>query len=396
MGLSGGNVYKDLDFDTLVQEHGKTIKAAGAENEVKMAFRIIERGCLAKAPEGQDFEHFLTEVVEEILLEDEISQFEYPATLPKSDAELYNTYKGLVLANCRKILKYGFDIEDAEQEIWTRFCHTNIRQKYLQHGVLKRLPATLTGDVIVDYLGITWDIWETMFSEAVNPPMPLKGNYLDDDAEFKTSDIQELDKSGYFKERPMPRYLPPFACCLQLFEIYLRSAVQNLARNMIRKKERRFSKDQPMTNPHVFLASSSASSYKVARSDSENKESWEDSLTSQYPAADDLCDAHRVAESMEDEEGSFKPSRATVRAAEAQVASSCYEVDSEEGKSLYKETVYQLSLEEIAKEAKKAGLEIHSEEGSMFVGFISQGWSQSEALQYIQRLQNKQNMTVFD
>jgi hypothetical protein len=371
-------------FDDLVHHYSATLEAAGAKDVQGMAYRIVARGMLKRCPRTKGIRRFLTRCVQQLLAEDSISKFEYPASLPKDNAELYSRYRGLVLSCLRKSMRWGPDQGemDPEQEIWAELIHSNILAKYLQVGVLKRLPATMTLDEVQDYLGIDFEVWEALGSKA---PTPVSGHWLARTATFQTTDIQALDEPMDDQGNPLPsiiplrikpRSLPASVTDVRKFEIYLRASVNNRIKNMFRTIERRFVRDAPMRNPNVYLSGGGSDSYHVSGSDSEGRDSWESSVASVAPDAETLCDFHMIAENLGalDADGSYIEDRS------------------------YDGTPKPIpvvdSVSDLVKIAQRCGIDIDSDDAVTFVQMLSQGWERTEALQFMQRLKRKVSVRV--
>ena len=341
------------DFDDLVHLYGNFLIELGASDSLKMATRLYQRGLLKSPPRGKDYLAFLSSRVQRLLAEDKVSKFEYPTELPRDENEMFRKYRRMVMFAIRKVIQWGIEFEDAEQEVWAKLTHSNVLAKYLQVGIFYRIPPTLTAEESQAYLGISEDDWYSWCSRP-GSPAPVRGHWESPTAEYRLSDIQDLDTSGYFRDRPYPRHLPASATEARKFEVYLRTAAQNHARNVIRPHSRRFIKDAPMSNPNVYLTGS-GSNYHVSYS--ESQDSWEASIASQGPGQDSLCDAKALVDNIQECMGD-----------------------------------YQTPLEVLAKMvkvARKTGLEVDSDEALSFVLALSEGHTSSGASGILQRMKTK-------
>lgn len=346
--------YVPGDLDELVQLYESVLSQAGAKDPLNLAARFVSRGYLKKAPR-KNFLKYLVKKVSRILEEDAASAFEYPSTLPRDEGEMYSRYRKMVNSSIRRVISWGLESDDTEQEIWTKLLASNLLQKYVSKAIFDRLPSSMTVCEAQDYLGVTDDQWHARMSQP-GAPTPLQGDWRGD-ATYRKDDILALDNDTDFPSRPLPRVLPDYATDVKKFEGYLRAAAQNHSRNMLRTNERRFQKDAPMRNPHVFLASGGGS-HHVVYSDSEARETWESSLVSDGPSVEDSCDAMALAENLTN-----------------------MGVHDYEG--------YQEALSNLAKQARRAGFDLNSDDAASFVQAVSEGQDPSEAMASIHRMKVK-------
>lgn len=342
------------DLDELMQLYGDVISQAGASDPLSVAARFEARGFLEEAPK-EGFLKFLVKKVRAIIEADHASAFEYPSTLPRSDNDMYLKYRKGVAYAIRRVISWGLETDDTEQEVWSKLIQSGLREKYVRKAIFNRLPSSFTVCEAQDYLGVTEDQWHTRMSQP-GAPTPLQGSWRDN-AVYSKEDIQALDNERDFPSRPIPRTLPAYATDVKKFEGYLRTAAQNHSRNLLRTNERRFQKDAPMRNPHVFLASG-GSSHHVVYADSEARDTWESSLVSEGPTAEESCDAMVLAENLVNL-----------------------------GVDNYEE--YQSALSNLAKQVRRAGFDLDSDDAAAFVQSVSEGMGVPEALSHVHKMKVK-------
>lgn len=351
-----------MDFTDLLDNYAVVLADAGATDIEKMAYRLCDRGFLAEP--HRDVTQHLTACVKRLLKEDAITPFDIPSEIPRNNRELYLRYNSFVRKTLFRKMTWGLDHgeADAEHDVWAELFHSNVIVKYMQRAIFKRLPSTMTLSEALDYLGIHFDQWESLGSLA---PTPVSGHWLDDTALFKTEDIRNLDRvdetERLFTKRPMPRKLPLSTRSARKFVAYLRTAIYNKIKNLFRRATRRFNKDTPMSNPHVYL-SERGSGYQVTALDSEGEHTWETCLTSKATGIESICEAHLMAEKM----GALADDGSYVNSLK-----------------------YMEDLSELLKVARRSGFEVGSDDARIFIQTLSQGHTRAEALRRIQTIKRR-------
>lgn len=240
--------------------------------------------------------------------------FAIPAHLPSTYEELVERYgdkkRGLVMNEIRKRVKYNLDHPDVYSDIWLKIIDKKFITKFIASGATK-LPAKITAEEAVAFLGVDWRAWGRMLSRGVQTEEgqfylePVKGDLRDKQAQFRSVDILKLDRSGYFKSRPYPRMLPEAAVSSKRLALYLKAAVGNYCRNEIRYHVRHFSKDT-LLDPNAVL-SEAGDSFKPHSSDEDSSgrySGWQDSVPAPELDTEQALDAVRLAECLEVEAGS--------------------------------------------------------------------------------------------
>lgn len=248
--------------------------------------RTAKKGFLPSTLRGSDFEGYLQYKVRELLFAPPVpSPFQHPDGIPKDGNELYRKHRRDVLRGIRRVIKFGIDIQDAEQEVWAKLLHSDPITKYVQGAASKRIGKTMTGIEAADFLGLVWETWEEV------APTPLKGEVSDETATYATSDVLPLQEQGLATE---PRKLPKSVSDPWKFASYVKSAATRHAINLIRTEERRFVRDRPLNNTEITLSSQGGGVYRASRVEDRN-ESWETSIASGGPGVDELAEARRTA-----------------------------------------------------------------------------------------------------
>ena len=170
--------------------------------------------------------------------------FDVPPDLPQSDTEMHKAYAHMVAKVVRYRLKFGMDVEDAIDEIWCKLLRSNLLVKFMR-SAHKRLPAQMTAEQALDYLGVEWCAWRRMMACHDKPPNPVKGDAASPEAIYRSEDILALDVSGYFKKRGL-RFLPPSSVSRELFDKYVATAAEHALKNLFRTLDRRFNREETL------------------------------------------------------------------------------------------------------------------------------------------------------
>lgn len=259
-----------------------------------------KRGFLPSTVPGADFEAYLRYRIRDLLFAPpEPPPFQHPEGIPRNGAEMYRMYRKDVLAGVRRVIKYGIDIEDAEQEVWAKLLHADPITKYVQGAASKRIGKTMTGLEASEFLGLLWEPWEAI------APNPLTGDVSDEGATYATSDVLPLQKHNLATE---PRKLPKSVADPWKFRSYVRSAATRHAINILRTDERRFIRDRPLANSEVTLVSQGGGTYRARRVEDRN-DGWEATIESGDSSVDELADARRTASLLGLDKGEASVSR---------------------------------------------------------------------------------------
>lgn len=254
--------------------------------------RMRRKGFLQSSIPG--FDAFLEVQTKKIHAELELGYiFDVPPDLPQSDAEVHELYQATVARVVRYRLKFGIDVEDAISEIWVKLFNSNLLVKFMRSGP-KRLPATLTTDETLDYLGVEWLSWRRMLKNHENAPNPVKGTSKSQDAVYRSEDIRALDESGYFKKRGL-RFLPPAAVSRQMLDKYVARSAEHALKNLFRTLDRHFNREDVLQEGACIQDNRRV---RVLRRDDFDL-AWEDTLSSSDVSPENLIDIKRRAERME-------------------------------------------------------------------------------------------------
>jgi len=216
--------------------------------------------------------------------------FDVPEHLPQNATQLM-AYSPMVAKVIRYRLKYGLPVEDAINDIWVKILNSNVVKKFTRSAA-KRMPATLTTDDVLDYLGIDWPEWQEMLATHENPPNPVKGAATSPDAVYKTADIRAIDESGYFRARGVVRILPAACVGPGSFDRYLQQTIEHALKNIFRTLDRRFNKEDTLGEGACIQENR-----RVRRVDRDSFDTaWEHTLASEAVGADSLIDINRMYE----------------------------------------------------------------------------------------------------
>jgi hypothetical protein len=254
--------------------------------------RMSQKGFFVTRIPG--FDAFLE--VESKKLHDELALgyiFDLPTDLPQTDKEVHEQYQATVARVVRYRLKFGIDVEDAISEIWVKLFNSQLLIKFMRSGP-KRLPATLTTEEVLDYLGVEWFSWRRMLTRHAGAPNPVKGAAKSPDAVYRSEDIRALDESGYFKKRGL-RFLPPAAVSKQMLDKYIARSAEHALKNLFRTLDRRFNKEDVLQEGACIQDNRRV---RVVRRDDFDL-AWEDTLSSNEVSAESLIDIKRRVERME-------------------------------------------------------------------------------------------------
>ncbi len=211
--------------------------------------------------------------------------FDLPSDLPQNNRELHEEYQVPVAQIIRRRVKYGLEIEDAINEVWTRLFKADILIKFVRSGP-GRLPAHLTLDEALDFLGIDWPAWQQMMAECPDAPNPTKGASSSRTAVYRSEDILALDRSGSLGPRGA-RVLPPYAVSKEMLNKYVvRSAEQHL-KNVFRTLQRRFNREDTLQE-RAYISENR--SVRLRRCETQSNLAWEDTLQSEEPLADQVLE----------------------------------------------------------------------------------------------------------
>lgn len=230
--------------------------------------------------------------------------FDVPTGLPQSDNEMLEAYTATVARVVRYRLKFGMDVEDAIDEVWLKLFSSNLLVKFMRSGP-KRLPAHMTTEEVLDFLGVEWRTWRsTLALHRERAPNPVKGSSDSLEAVYRSEDIRALDESGYFKKRGL-RYLPAASVSREMFDKYVATAAEHALKNLFRTLDRRFNREDTLQDGACIQDSGGHRRVRVLRRDDVDF-SWEDTLSSSGSsplsgsgmssiAADSLVDIKRRA-----------------------------------------------------------------------------------------------------
>jgi hypothetical protein len=219
---------------------------------------------------------------------DEMGQgrmFDLPADLPQNNNDLHRSYKVIVAQVVRRRLKYGMEVEDAINEIWVRLFKADLLTKFIRSGP-SRLPAHLTLDETLDFLGVDWSAWQRMMKEYADAPNPSKGSADSQTAVYRSEDILILDQGGYFRERGA-RVLPGYAVSREMLNKYVMRAAEQHLKNLFRTLGRRFNREDILQD-RAYISENRA--VRLRRCDATSNQAWEDSLRSEDPLADQVLE----------------------------------------------------------------------------------------------------------
>jgi hypothetical protein len=227
--------------------------------------------------------------------------FDVPLHLPQSADEIMTTYSPTVMRVVRYRLKFGIDVEDAIDEVWLKLLSSNLLVKFMRSGP-KRLPAHMTTEEVLDFLGVEWRTWRSVLGlHPDHAPNPVKGSSDSLEAIYHSEDIRALDGRGYFKKRGL-RYLPASSVSREMFDKYVATAAEHALKNLFRTLDRRFNREDTMQEGACIQDNRRA---RVPRRDDVDF-SWEDTLSDNGAlplsgsgisniAADNLIDIKRRA-----------------------------------------------------------------------------------------------------
>lgn len=188
------------------------------------------------------FAEFLSAEAKKIAEEIQLGYiFDVPPDLPQTQDEIMAEYEGTIVRVVRFHLKYGIDVEDAIHEVWTKLFKSNLLVKFMRSGA-SRLPAQLTTEEVLDYLGVEWSAWRRMLATYEKAPNPVKGACESMEAIYHSEDITALDNSGYFKKRGL-RYLPAASVSKDVFDKYVAKAATHALLNVFRTLDRRANRE---------------------------------------------------------------------------------------------------------------------------------------------------------
>jgi len=229
--------------------------------------------------------------------------FELPEHLPQNNTELYLTYRKMVANYVFKRAKYGIDFVDAVGEVWKKILASDVLRKFTQKGLL-RLPVTMTGAEVRDYLGISDSAWDGLCART-KAPTPVTGDVRSLDAIFKTMDVKKLDAANPFRYRPFQRRLPVAAVTAAQFNGYMKLTAARALANVFRSLDRHSNRE--VTLGAAVLVDSGDTMTPV-HDQGDSPTSWENSLESSEVSADERCDHIKLAELMGVEPGSVEAS----------------------------------------------------------------------------------------
>lgn len=219
----------------------------------------------------------------------------WPETLPRDNDALVRMYGPYVYDCLRRSSKIKTDEELREitQQVWFNLFNGKVLERFLTAATTK-LPRTLTLDETLNYLGVTEGQWANAWryhakKKSYWMPDPVQGKPLAEDSLYLTSDVITLDESGFLKGRRVrPRKGPKITG--RGFKSYLMTSARNHWLNLCRTRRRRHQERPQEAN--LVLAPSSAGTYHKAKV-REEAFSWEDSLTENEPAMEDMMDLAR-------------------------------------------------------------------------------------------------------
>lgn len=213
--------------------------------------------------------------------------FDLPLHLPQNDSELVARYATTIARVVRCHLKFGTGVTDAINEIWVRFFTTNILIKFMRSG-LKRLPAQLSTDDALDFLGVDWEDWQGMMKTHAGAPTPLKGSSESLDAVYRTEDIMALETSNVLRKRYL-RYLPVACVSSVIFDRYVERAAENTLLNLFRTLDRRFNREDTLQEGACIQDNRRVRQLRRDEPDL----AWEDTLRSDDISVESLIDIKR-------------------------------------------------------------------------------------------------------
>lgn len=231
--------------------------------------------------------------------------FDVPPELPQTNEDMMAAYQLTVGRVVRYRLKFGMDVEDAIGEVWLKLLSSNLLVKFMRSGP-KRLPAHMTTEEVLDFLGVEWRTWRSILAlHREQAPNPVKGSSDSLEALYHCEDILALDASGLFKKRGL-RYLPASSVSKEMFDKYVATAAEHAMKNIFRTLDRRFNREDTMQHGACIQNNSQV---RVLRREDVDF-SWEDTLSSAGSsplsgsgiasiAADALIDIKRRAQLLE-------------------------------------------------------------------------------------------------
>lgn len=323
------------DFDGLVQGWGSVIQNSGAKDILKTSYQIVGEGFLKHQFSNiHDFKIQLSRRVRQVTKEQEFCSFERPLDIPRNNTQLQASFDKVVRRAIYRVIPYNNWGEDLVQHIWAKILEVDVLTMFLSYCA-RKLPERLQEAEVVDYLGVTWDDWETFKTKAGIIRGPVTQAYSRDE-------VQAFESSKLLPVGSFPRKLPEGNCNKRKLCNYLATAVGNHARNYLRTQSRRFSKENTL-NTNVCLSSSGVGSFithTLGDEDSTNHGGWEATLPDMKSTSMDVvADVRLVA-------GNFG-----------------YDLETETGFS-----DFMSKLQKFAKKAKTLGLESDSVEfSSMFL-----------------------------
>ena len=249
------------------------------------------------------FENYLTKKIQEFTgvaievspeIQRERLEFVWPSQVPQDHTGLlafaqYGLKGSSLMWKVKQMVRFGLDVEDAHNEIWSKLLETDLHIKFVKSGP-NRMGPELTVDEAKAYLGISDAAWETIQAEPEWACTPLEsGNVL-------TDEIRRMDEAqGLIQVRGL-RYLPDHAVSEEALMNYLRVSATHRLMNLNRTLKRRFNRDTTLGDGSA-LTKTSTGLYRVSRVD-DCESAWEASVPSTEPSSDVKVDIYNLAHNL--------------------------------------------------------------------------------------------------
>jgi hypothetical protein len=209
--------------------------------------------------------------------------WDHPEGVPRNYDELHDQHRKFVLKILGRHNKVERNAMDLYQGVWQRFLESDILNKF-ERAAARRLPLTMRGEQVVQFLGITWNRW-IKFLRTHDMGRCLEPKYGHREAMhavWDTDTICDVDyqrevliKDGVFAGRSRIKRKRP-TMTSRGFKTYIQKAIHHAFANLCRTKDRRH-KEQVLP-PTTVLNYQSDGSYRQS-ADIEDFSSWEVNIT---------------------------------------------------------------------------------------------------------------------
>jgi hypothetical protein len=255
--------------------HQETLKAFWAHIQ-NSAEKIVSEWAPAKKPEKKT-----------------VNLVGWPTGVPKDYDALYREHRPYV----ERILNHYYkpsstqSIDDVKGFIWLKLCEAQVIEKFVAKARYRKLPAKLSAEEAVEYLGITWDQWMNLMRRDLGWLQPAEGNIFSTSAIFTANQVRNVEESGLF---PIKDAIPA-SDMSKVFRGYLKQVIHNHFANYCRTRVRRFILDTPLPEGARVRGDGTVGSALEG-----DQTSWEDCLEDYGELSPEACLDRPEVDSMDE------------------------------------------------------------------------------------------------